>query len=173
MPFVYFIHEDRILDTFKIGKTENHPADRMDQLQTGNPRKLRLYRWIQIENHSTAEEYLHVVFHESHIRGEWFHITTDLIDEQCNIIAGNDEAAIVSGAWEPYTDDDRTRVKLERVRTGRYRGKIPVGEAREKRAAYMERQQAKKAINYTGFDRSTGFDPDQGTGFDRSTGFTL
>lgn len=151
MPFVYFIHEDGNQNCFKVGKTENHPADRMEQLQTGNPRKLRIYRWIKIGDHSTAEEYLHTVFNEFRIRSEWFRINTDVIDEQCAIIASNDDAAVVSGQWEPYTDEDRVAVKRERKNEGKYRGKTDPTIANDRKNMFLERRNLNILTNKYGF----------------------
>lgn len=147
MPFVYFIHEDGNLTMFKIGKTENHPADRMEQLQTGNPRKLKIYRWLRVDNHSIIEEYLHARFADVHIRGEWFHTTADLIDEECTLVVENNPNAGVSGQWEHYTDQDRMDVKIRRMEVGKYRGKKTPQKAAEDKNAYMERVMEKKIIN--------------------------
>lgn len=151
MPFIYFICELGNTNCFKIGKTENHPADRMDQLQTGNPRKLTLYKWIKIDNHDIAEEYLHVVFNEYHIRGEWFMVSTEQIDAECNTIIQNNPNTSVSGAWEKYTDEDRLKVKLERKSKGKYKGKIDPIAAAEKKNKYLNNKNMNKMYNFVGF----------------------
>lgn len=146
MPYVYFIHEEDDLGIFKIGKTTNHPADRMDQLQTGNPRRLKLYRWICVENHDIVEEFLHVLFAPVHIHGEWFHVTPELIDAECRVIAENNTCTI-SGRWEPYNKQDRLNVKLDRAKVGKYRGKLNPVDAAVARDRYVETLRRKKAIN--------------------------
>lgn len=88
MPFVYFIHEEGHTEVFKIGKTEKHPADRCEQLQTGNPRKLVIYRWLEVADHTAIEGYLHGKYRDVRVRGEWFYITKDQIDIECAIIMG-------------------------------------------------------------------------------------
>jgi len=147
MPFVYFIHEKDNLNCFKIGKTDNHPADRMVQLQTGNPRKLYIYRWIKIDNCSLMEEFLHLIFQEQHIHGEWFNVTADMIDEQCETIAFNNNKAIISSKWEPYTDEDRLNIKEQRKLVGKYRGKIDPKTALERKNKFMERKQIERGLN--------------------------
>jgi hypothetical protein len=151
MPFVYFIHEDGVENCFKVGKTENHPADRLDQLQTGNPRRLRVYRWIKISDCGVTEEYLHMLFNEAHIRGEWFHITREQIDSECEMIVTNNPDATVSGRWEQYTDEDRLNVKRERKTAGKYRGKGDPTAAADRKNKYMERQQLNRVYNMIGF----------------------
>lgn len=151
MPFVYFICEQGNTNCFKIGKTENHPADRLDQLQTGNPRKLVLYKWIEINDCSTAELYLHVVFSEKNIRGEWFAINMNQIDNECDIISSNDQNVKVSGSWENYSDEDRLKVKLERRDKGKYRGKTDPIEAAKRKSMYLNNQKNTKIYNTVGF----------------------
>lgn len=119
MSFIYFIHEKGNLNLFKIGKTACHPADRLAQLQTGNPRRLLIYRWLKIGDHSTAEEYLHCRFCESRVLNEWFAINTDQIDLECAIILQNNEGSIVSGEWQPINKAEvrefRARKKLNKI----------------------------------------------------------
>jgi hypothetical protein len=134
MPFVYFIHEEGSLDMFKIGKTANHPADRIAQLQTGNYRKLIAYRWIEIGEHSMAEEYLHTRFVEQRVHGEWFRLTTEMIDEECEIVKLNDNSATLSNHWPEYTDKDVLAVKVTRFQAGTYGGSDP--RARKNRFKY-------------------------------------
>jgi len=161
MPFVYFIHEEENLKVFKIGKTETHPAHRCDQLQTGNPRKLLIYRWIEIADHGAIEAYLHGKYRTVRIRGEWFCITRDQIDFECAVImssyaecfasgieflGGNKVAAEkdievdvkVSPAYPSWTDEDKIRVQEERKRRGKYRGKRDPRDAINARNAYLE-----------------------------------
>ena len=75
---VYFIQEENKFNMFKIGFTTNL-AKRLTVLQTGNPDVLVVYRSIQ--NVSMQKEHeLHQYFANYHIRGEWYSITTDMID---------------------------------------------------------------------------------------------
>ena len=75
---VYFIQEENKFNRFKIGFTRNL-AKRLVALQIGNPDVLIVYR--SIENVSVQKEHeLHQLFANYHIRGEWYSITTDMID---------------------------------------------------------------------------------------------
>ena len=75
---VYFIHEENKFNRFKVGFTRNL-AKRLVALQIGNPDVLIVYR--SIENVSVQKEHeLHQLFANYHIRGEWYSITTDMID---------------------------------------------------------------------------------------------
>jgi hypothetical protein len=151
MPFVYFIHETGCNNCFKIGKTDNHPADRMEQLQTGNPRRLRIYRWVKIGDNSTLEQYLHQFFVKFHVFGEWYNVTTDQIDEQCAVIISVNSSLIISGTCETYTDADRLAVKKERAEVGKYRGKTNPAAAAKKKYNYMDRKRTERDYNLTGF----------------------
>ena len=75
---VYFIHEVNKFNRFKIGFTTN-VSRRIVELQVGNPDELVVYR--SIENVSVEKEHeLHHHFANYHIRGEWYSITTNMID---------------------------------------------------------------------------------------------
>lgn len=146
MPFVYFIHEEDNIAIFKIGKTSNHPGERLDQLQTGNFRRLRVYKWIEIENSTIVEEYLHTIFHDRKIRGEWFRVSTNEIDAECETIVQNNVNAKISGNWEEFGQKDYLIVKQNRVATGKYRGGDPV-KAAARKMAFMEKKIAERVIN--------------------------
>lgn len=75
---VYFIHQENDFDRFKIGYTTNL-SERLLTLQIGTPDLLVVYKTI--ENVTTLKEAeLHRLFSQYHIRGEWFAITPDMID---------------------------------------------------------------------------------------------
>lgn len=178
MPFVYFIHEDGNIDCFKIGKTSMHPADRCAQLQTGNPRKLVIYRWIELENHSQVEEYLHAKYAPVHVRGEWFHVSKDIIDVECAVISsldgrvgGGDNVlnqnvvnqhnvlnqhnvnnvnnVIVSNDYPTWTEEDILRVQNEKVAMGTYRGKHSPREAMRRKKKYWDSESKGKVWGQT------------------------
>lgn len=116
MPYIYFIHEEGSDNCFKMGKTENHPIDRANQLQTGNPRKLLVYRFVEIGDHSTAELYLHCKYQDFHVRGEWYNISRSVVDEECDIISSNDITAKTSGAYEYASKEEREVIKATKPR---------------------------------------------------------
>jgi len=69
----------------KIGHTANKPADRMGNLQTGNPKQL-VVLWSAAGDQA-LERHLHAVFSQHRVRGEWF----DLSDFPDPIQAVKDE----------------------------------------------------------------------------------
>jgi len=79
---VYFITDGQAV---KIGKTKYHPCSRLAQLQTGNPRELKLitvaYTNPQIYG-MEIESFFHSVFRDHRIRGEWYDydVMNELID---------------------------------------------------------------------------------------------
>jgi hypothetical protein len=82
---VYFI-QDVARGYTKIGRTSDLVA-RISTLQTGNPDELTVYKTVKCtEAHPSAdlEKELHEHFAEHHVRGEWFDITNDQIDEVCH-----------------------------------------------------------------------------------------
>lgn len=64
--YVYFVSDG---DNVKIGFTTK-PAKRMINLQAANPRQLRVLAVFQ--GPKTIEGYLHFLFREHHVSGEWF-----------------------------------------------------------------------------------------------------
>ena len=76
---VYFIHQDGDFKRFKIGFTTNL-SERLITLQIGNPDLLVVYKTIKNATKRT-EKQLHRLFAQYHIRGEWFAINPDMIEE--------------------------------------------------------------------------------------------
>ena len=82
--FVYFIFQGRpSLGRCKIGQTIQKPMRRLRQLQTGSAYKLHLHGVIKAPEpeHKKLEKKLHYKFAHRRIRGEWFKITPDEVDE--------------------------------------------------------------------------------------------
>ena len=75
---VYFVHQEGDFQRFKIGYTTNL-ADRLQTLQIGTPDLLVVYKTIKNVTQA-KEKQLHQLFAPYHIRGEWFSISTDMID---------------------------------------------------------------------------------------------
>jgi hypothetical protein len=75
MGYVYFICEGDSHKLFKIGRTVKHPKGRLRELQTGNPRKLRVYGWISTPDHVELELWFHRLFAARRCGGEWFKVT--------------------------------------------------------------------------------------------------
>lgn len=83
MGYVYFICEEP-RGLFKIGRTAKHPSGRARELQTGNPRKLRVYGWISTPEHVALELYFHKQFEKRRHGGEWFKISPKQIERAVN-----------------------------------------------------------------------------------------
>lgn len=60
----------------KVGTTDKHPQVRLKELQTGNPRVLRLLAYTSHVTESMA----HAALGSCHLRGEWFCIALDSLD---------------------------------------------------------------------------------------------
>lgn len=61
MGYVYlFLEIDNSgAETYKIGVTKNEPQKRINQLQTGNPRKIELLKAYKSVNYLKIEKWLH------------------------------------------------------------------------------------------------------------------
>ncbi len=66
--------------SIKLGRSNGHPRVRLASLQTGNPDHLTLVAYTS----GLTERQLHRRYHRSRLRGEWFKITRDLLDELTN-----------------------------------------------------------------------------------------
>ena len=75
---VYFIHVEGDFERFKIGYTINI-AERLASLQTGNADLLVVYKTIENVTKQKESE-LHRLFSQYRIRGEWFAINPDMIN---------------------------------------------------------------------------------------------
>lgn len=85
MPMVY------VLTTFdfkytKIGMAKNI-KQRMSNIQSGCPFTLSLYLGAHAPNVRDIEKYLHDYFSSKNIRGEWFSLDYDDIDELLNFFS--------------------------------------------------------------------------------------
>ncbi len=76
---VYFVHENGVLNKFKIGWTTDLPM-RMKALQVSNWRDLMIYKTMFAES-QLIEAAIHEELVDSAIRGEWFDISPPAIDD--------------------------------------------------------------------------------------------
>ncbi|MEC8657259.1 MAG: GIY-YIG nuclease family protein [Verrucomicrobiota bacterium] len=86
--FIYFLCEQDVLtnetfDYVKIGKTDyDRPvSDRIDDHQTGNPRKIVDHESFQVVSIDTIETHLHHTFAKYRILGEWFQMDKTTLRE--------------------------------------------------------------------------------------------
>jgi len=102
---IYFIYEKldnsndlHNITEFKIGES-NDPIARCKNLQTGNKRKLEIYKTIFCATKQAAqtlEATIHERFNARRINGEWFKITAVEIDDLCLEIQQLREAEIIA-----------------------------------------------------------------------------
>lgn len=82
--FVYFVVNDFDKEV-KIGVTGKDIASRIRELQTGNPKELKLMGFLMYPTRKKcfeAEKMLHEKYKANHIRGEWFDLESyDVYDE--------------------------------------------------------------------------------------------
>ena len=75
---VYFIHQEDDLKRFNIGYTINI-SQRLMLLQKGTPNLLLIYKTLSNATKKT-EKKLHQLLSQYRIRGEWFAIDRDMIE---------------------------------------------------------------------------------------------
>lgn len=71
-PCLYFIYFIDCGGHIKIGSTFDLKS-RLTSIQTSNPSPIS-------HNHGQVEKALHEIFHDAHIRGEWYNLTEQDID---------------------------------------------------------------------------------------------
>jgi uncharacterized C2H2 Zn-finger protein len=83
--YVYFINMENTTK-FKIGYTKKEPKKRMSNLQIGCPSKLVLFKFIICDDPYKLEQYLHECFAENNIRGEWYDMKHEDIEDICEFL---------------------------------------------------------------------------------------
>jgi len=73
--FVYFISDGTYV---KIGMT-NDIVMRFSQIQSSNPRKLTLLKFIPTEHPKGDERHFHKSFDKYKVRGEWFILSSEIL----------------------------------------------------------------------------------------------
>lgn len=73
--FVYLVRSG---DFYKIGIADN-PAERLAQMQTGNPAKLVLVRAWPSHQAQREERLIHSLLQRYHHAGEWFKLPVELV----------------------------------------------------------------------------------------------
>jgi hypothetical protein len=93
--WLYFIGNGR--GPIKVGVTHNDPEERLADLQTGNPNKLRVLYATRMENLEEAEGLSHNYLGEHHVGGEWYErnavmeLMAELGYQQLRVIEGGKE----------------------------------------------------------------------------------
>ncbi len=78
---VYFIHEAGSEQGFKIGFTRREIEERIVELQTGNSKELKVYKCVPYQDCQKLENYLHNRFADKQIRGEWFNVNLEEVED--------------------------------------------------------------------------------------------
>ena len=117
---VYFVQEGSALRAVKIGVSGNMKV-RLAMLQTNSPHDAILL--ATVPGDERLEEYLHDLFRESNIRGEWFAPTAKLFDyievlKREGLVLSEEEQLFVQEAVESWAEPFAKRPKRKRTRGG-------------------------------------------------------
>lgn len=79
---IYFIHQEEKGNwLMKIGRAKDIHR-RLKQLQTGNPKELKIVGWIKSENDHLSERALHRKYGAANVGGEWFNLQpADILED--------------------------------------------------------------------------------------------
>jgi hypothetical protein len=153
MQYVYLLESSGY---YKIG-VANDVADRISQLQTGNPNMIRLVSYYGFENANPVEATLHQRFSSTHKRGEWFNLEKEDIQtfgQLCRIAGGEIGSAILAAdektiqeieqEQEFFMDNPDLRIEPRcNPSTGQIRG-----------FAFRERNNGRRTVKYIGIRES-------------------
>ena len=70
---------------YKIGITRTDVKKRLKQLKTGNPAILNIVNQFESKWAFKIESNLHDRFYNTHISGEWFSLTSEIVSDFTNI----------------------------------------------------------------------------------------
>lgn len=87
MGIVYFVNAENTT-MFKIGFTKQLIDKRLSNLQTGCPLNLLVYKTVECGDPIKLEHYLHDIFKDKKIRGEWFNVTFKEVENLVDFLQG-------------------------------------------------------------------------------------
>ena len=79
--YVYLFYDGSY---YKIGHTNREPKKRLEEVQIYNPNKLHLINSHKTINYKKIEYLLHRRYSHKNIRGEWFDLSDDEVDNFSN-----------------------------------------------------------------------------------------
>ena len=62
---------------YKIGYTNRSIDNRVNEIQTGNPKKIEVLEIFETEHHIKVESWMHKIHHQKRMEGEWFELTDE------------------------------------------------------------------------------------------------
>lgn len=74
MNGILYIIKELQTNYYKVGITKHTPKKRLRDLQTGNPRLLKVVAWFNVDDMRKVESFLHQVLGAYHVRNEWFNL---------------------------------------------------------------------------------------------------
>lgn len=117
--YVYLIQSGiRKSDPVKVGMSK-HPEKRIKQLQTGNPKDLRILLIIKCESSSKAflvEKSLHSILASTNIKNEWYSVSKSRILKALNLLANDpscDQVINRHGLFVGMTEQERSKKKAD------------------------------------------------------------
>jgi len=95
METIYFAIEQPYNNYVKIGKTNKCEFKRMNELQTGNPRRLNVFFTLKTSIDKKVENKFHKIYKTYNVSGEWFDMDKVELVKLKNILKGNAELDIL------------------------------------------------------------------------------
>ncbi len=88
---------------YKIGYTTRNIDKRIDEVQTGNPKKIEMIELFETKHHVKLEGWMHRLYAPKRLEGEWFELTSEDIDNfsgDCQ--RGHDILEVLINSGNPF-----------------------------------------------------------------------
>jgi hypothetical protein len=90
-------------DLYKIGHTKREISKRINEIQTGNPKKIEVIRLFETDFYLKVEGWMHNVHKQKRMEGEWFELTNeDVINFTNDCQKGHDIFQMLTESDNPF-----------------------------------------------------------------------
>jgi len=90
-------------DLYKIGFTKRYISKRVDEIRTGNPKKIEVINLFETEHYVKVESWMHRIHASKRMEGEWFELTSeDIMNFTNNCQKGHDNFQMLINSGNPF-----------------------------------------------------------------------
>lgn len=88
---------------YKIGYTKRDISKRVDEIQTGNPKKIEVLHLFETDHYVKVETWMHNIHASKRMEGEWFELTSeDIMNFTNNCQKGHDTFQMLIDSGNPF-----------------------------------------------------------------------
>jgi hypothetical protein len=90
-------------DRYKIGYTNRDIYKRLDEIQTGNPKKIEVVHLFETDHHVKVEGWMHRKYGSKRMEGEWFELNEEDVENfLINCQEGHDIFQMLIDSGNPF-----------------------------------------------------------------------